>query len=275
MDKNREERLLAIGITSEQIKITKETRPVHIPNLDFQKFEKVDSKNQELICVDKIKSLSNRIDKELSWYDNFVGNNNYRQGPTGSFEKLLQSLEKKGFEEFSSSFLEEQLEPITATYYEDYDCYVIGEGKHRATFAKVIGLNSIKAQVYTVKSNKEEIEKYDKYQNKISKLKEKINEVGLEYKVSEKNTFKREKDITLLYNGNDTIHLTIFNDYYYDNGEIDRNLTLINEVNQFLTKLDKIPFLFFKKKYIDLKLNNSNSDPLLKLFVKRIIKYLK
>ena len=63
MDKNREERLLDIGITSEQIKIAKETRPDHIPNLDFQKFMTVESKNQELICVDKIKRLSNRIYK--------------------------------------------------------------------------------------------------------------------------------------------------------------------------------------------------------------------
>lgn len=270
MDKNREERLLDIGITSEQIKIAKETFPVHIPNLNFEKFMKVKSENQELILVDKIKNLSNRINEKLSWYDNFVKNNNYRQGPNQSFEVLLQSLEKKGFEDFEKSFLEDQIEPITATYYEDYDCYVVSEGKHRATFAKVIDLNFIKAQVYTVKSNKEEIEKYIKYQNKVSQLKEKINEAGLEYKINEKNVIKKEKDITLLYNGYRTIHLTIFENYYHDDGGIDRNLTVINEITQFLAKLDNIPFLFFKKIYIYLKINDRNSDPLLKLLVERI-----
>jgi hypothetical protein len=146
----RLERLLKTGIPQSQLDKARTEFPAPSPVLDDTQFLSEESTGQVLIPLSKVVYAINRVDEKLSWFDNFIENSSYRQGEDGSFEVLLRSLETKGLEDFIASFQIDQENPITATYYEDFDTYIIGEGKHRATFAKVIGMSQIKRRLQLI-----------------------------------------------------------------------------------------------------------------------------
>lgn len=270
MKKTRLQRLYEIGISPEQIEQAKNEFPKSIPILDIGNIEIIESLHQELIPVSKIKSLTNRIDISLSWFDNFINNPCYRQSEKGSFEELLVSIEQRGLDDFIESFQRDQESPIIANYYEDFDCYTIGEGKHRATFAKVIGMERIKAVVVTFKSNPIEVNKYLYYQEQYSKLKKAINLHGFEYRIKKKeNGIHKKDEIIIYYRENMIITLEAFKYYFNDIGEMNRNLDVINQVNSIINKISGIKFKSLKNLYIMSKINKKG-DPLVKIFLSRL-----
>lgn len=268
----RVDRLIKAGVSEEQLEKVGSEFPESQPLLDDLKFVRQESAEQILIPLSKVMYAINRVDEKLSWLDNFIENNEYRQGKDGSFEVLLSSLEKRGKDEFINSFQIDQESPITAIYYEDFDTYVIGEGKHRATFAKVIGMSTIKAKVTTYKSNLLEVRKYSNYKNKLEELKEAIHKNNLFFtcEKAQIGAYKGKK-IDIKFGEKSIIKLEVFENYFQDDGKIDLNISVMKEVSNFIKKIKRFPFLkiFFAKLFLD----NGKYHQLTKLILNKLIKH--
>lgn len=268
----RIERLIKAGVTSDQIEKARDDFPQRQPDLDLTKFEVVEPSGQTLIPLSEVKYAINRVDEGLSWLDNFTKNNEYRQGENGSFEKLLTSLEKRGLHDFIDSFQVDQDVAITASYYEDFNTYVIGEGKHRATFAKVIGMEKIKAEVTTYKSNPNEKRKFLDYQNKRKKLEKSIKSINLEFNC-EKARFGLDKgeNINIKFGQKSIVKLAVIDSYYLGNEKMEMNIQIINEVSKFIKKVKGLPFL--RSFIANLFFNNGNYHPLTCKILEKLIRY--
>ncbi|TYS64349.1 hypothetical protein FZD47_12860 [Bacillus infantis] len=269
----RVERLINVGISTEQIEKARNEFPQRQPDLDLNKVVTVQPSGQVLIPLSKVKYAINRVNEDLSWLDNFTDNNEYRQGEEGSFEVLLKSLEERGIDDFINSFQVDQSVPITASYYEDFDTYVIGEGKHRATFAKVIGMEKIMAEVTTYKSNPIEKQKFLDYQIKRKELEKNIQNINLEFSCEKAQIglFKGER-INIKYGHISIIKLEVFDSYYLDNeGKMDLNTKVMQEVTKFIKGINRLPII--RSFIANLTFNNKNYHTLTRLILERLVKH--
>ncbi|MGM0845002.1 MAG: hypothetical protein ACQEUT_08495 [Bacillota bacterium] len=268
----RIQRLIDAGISDQQIDRARNEYPQRQPDLDITKFKIVKSSGQKPIPLSKVKYLNNRVNESFSWLDNFLENNDYRQGQDGSFEELISSLEKKGLDDFISSFQKDQEELITATYYEDLNTYVIGEGKHRTTFAKVIGMDKLMAEVTTIKSNPIEIQKYLDYQTKRKELEKSIQNINLEFSCERAQIgLDKGEKINVQYKQKSIVKLEVIDSYYLDKGKMNLNIKVMNEVTEFIIRVNRIPFL--RNLIANLASNNRKYHTLSRLILGRLIKH--
>lgn len=273
MNKNDcEVRLIKAGISPQQIKKARAEFPQRQPDLNLREFIAVSSSTQVEISLSKVKYLNSRANINMSWFDNFTKNKNYRQGPGGSFCELLSNLEKNGVANFINSFQKDQTEPISAIYYEDFDTFIIEEGKHRVTFAKVIGMKKIKAEVTTLKSNPSEINKYIDYEKKKKELKKTLQNLNLEFDCQRRqHGFYKGEQISIQYRQKNIVKLDILDSYYLDYyGKNELNFQVVYEIAKFIKKINSIPC--FRNFIAKLKANNKNLHPLSKLILNRLIK---
>lgn len=138
---NREARLRQL--CNQGISLTSNSYPKPIPDSDVYECKKrKEDRVQELIPVKKIMGGSPlRIDTKKTWLENFE--------VLPRMDQQLDDLEKEGLSGFIASLQADlKKEIIDVDYYDDLDeFYVMDNGNHRTTLAKVMGIETIKARV--------------------------------------------------------------------------------------------------------------------------------
>lgn len=267
---SRLDRLREAGVVNEQLEKADLEHPESQPHIKYN------SKNttvigEILIPVHKIKSLALRSDVTLSWLNNFLDNEHFRQiGTNRGFGSLLNSLEQKGLQSFVDSFQVPQKDKITAIYYRDLDQYTVEEGKHRATLAKIIGMKTIMADVIQVDAP-DEVRRFLTYREKRQTIWKMIEDLGLRYQIQESQGLAKEEKILITYNETAVGSLMQYVNYWDDEGEIDWHLRAMNQLRNNIKTLRIMSFLPFLQTIHALFLWNKN-ESLTNHLVERLIK---
>ncbi|MGK9185290.1 hypothetical protein KXS12_24020 [Priestia filamentosa] len=217
---NREARLRQL--CNQDISPTSNLYPKPIPDRHIYKYREI-IEVQQLIPVKKIMGASPlRIDTDKTWLENF-------NAMDKQIDDLLDALEEKDLSGFIN-FLQEdrEKEKIEVSYYENLDeYYTIGNGNHRTTLAKIIGIETIKALVTPHEFKPELLEKKKRRkQLEIEKKEEekrlakefpllikRISNLGLD-STTKKDSQGKGKEIYVTYKGKsiDYFNVTCLND---------------------------------------------------------------
>jgi hypothetical protein len=221
---NREARLRQL--CNQDISPTSNLCPKPIPDPHVYKSRET-IKVQQLIPVKKIMGGNPlRIDTDKTWLENFKVMDEQIDG-------LLDSLEEKGLSGFIN-FLQEdrKTEKIEVSYYDDLDeYYVIENGSHRTTLAKVMGIETIKALVTPHEFKPELLEKKKEEEERLEKefplLIKRISNLGLD-STTKKDSQGKSKEIYVTYKGKSI-------DYF--------NITCLNDLEKAFDKLEVLESL--------------------------------
>jgi hypothetical protein len=82
--------------------------------------------------------------------------------------------------------------------------------------------------------------------------------------------YKGEK-INVLYGQKSIVKLDVIDTYYLDNGKMELNLNVMNEVAEFISRINGLPFL--KNFIARLTFNNKKYYTLTRLILERLIKH--
>ncbi|RAS73156.1 hypothetical protein [Priestia endophytica] len=216
---NREARLRRLY--NQDISRTSDSHPKPIPDSSEYECKKI-KEIQELIPVKKIMGGNPlRINTEKTWLENFE--------VIPRMDRQLDRLEKEGLSKLIAFLQADQKdEIIVVDYYNNLDeFYVMDNGSHRTTLAKVMGIETIKARVRPYEFKPELLEKKkrreqleiekkaeeERLEKEFPLLRKRISNLGLD-STTKKDSRGKSKEIYVTYKGKsiDYFNITCLND---------------------------------------------------------------
>ncbi|MCY9186542.1 ParB/Srx family N-terminal domain-containing protein [Bacillus halotolerans] len=227
----RVQRILAAGVFQEHVELMKDTSPLPLPDLSL--YDELKNVQVE-VPLNKVKG-GYRIDAALSWYENFNIMNE-------KIDHLLHSIQEVGLHQYIESFQsDETTNPIELAYCDNLDSYfVISDGNHRITVAKMIGMKTIKAKVCLHKFIKDRADLKSEFNCKRKKLKEKIEMLGFWHECKNRDNIN---EINIYFKKQHIAYFIIPSEYRFSEGELNEALQLLNNLEKLIALYRSLPMI--------------------------------
>ncbi|MCY8466503.1 ParB/Srx family N-terminal domain-containing protein [Bacillus atrophaeus] len=227
----RVQQILVAGVSQEHVNLMENIYPLPLPDLSL--YDELENEQAE-VPLDKVKG-GYRIDSTLSWSENF-------HIMKEKIDHLLNSIEEDGLQQYVESFLtSETTSPIELGYCDNLDSYfVISDGNHRITVAKMIGMKTIRAKVCFHKFIKDRADLKSNFICKREKLKEKIETLGFWHECKNRDNVN---EINIYFRDQHIAFFIIPNEYRFSEGDINKALQFLNNLEKLIERYRSLPII--------------------------------